>query len=217
MTEIALLKFAHLLCFVYWLGGDLGVFYSSFSVVNEKLSPETRVNAAKILFALDQAPRICMTLTLATGTHLGYKVGWLAIPGSAVAVIWLICLAWLAMVLVLHFRGHNERLANVDFAFRVLMASFLLSVAAYGFLENKIIVAEWLAIKVAIFALLMISGLMVRVKLKPFGPAFGQLVQGNATDEVNQTIRSSLAAVRPFVIAIWIGLLINAALGLHLI
>ena len=32
-----LLKLAHILLFVYWLGGDIGVFYSAFSVRDRTL------------------------------------------------------------------------------------------------------------------------------------------------------------------------------------
>ena len=35
----------HLLLFVYWLGGDMGVFYSSSMVINPKLSNSARVTA----------------------------------------------------------------------------------------------------------------------------------------------------------------------------
>ncbi|MDP7297072.1 MAG: hypothetical protein QGF92_06425, partial [Gammaproteobacteria bacterium] len=51
----------HLLLFVYWLGGDLGVYYSSGMVVDPKLSNSARVTAAKIMVNLDFVPRICMT------------------------------------------------------------------------------------------------------------------------------------------------------------
>ena len=33
--EIGILKLIHILCLVYWLGADLGVFYSSYYLVNE--------------------------------------------------------------------------------------------------------------------------------------------------------------------------------------
>lgn len=217
MTDILLLKFAHLLCLVYWLGGDLGVFYTSFTVANNKFSTETRIQAAKILFALDQAPRICMTLILPTGAHLGYRLGVLDISGGTVLLIWIICLLWLCMVLVLHFRGHNQALTTFDFWFRIVLASFLLGVSVWGLAQTKIILANWLAIKLVVFAVLMFFGLLIRIKLKPFGPAFAQMAQGQATDSVNHTIQSSLASVRPFVLGIWLGLLLNTALGIHLI
>ncbi len=34
--------FLHILLFVYWLGGDLGVYYSSRYILKPELSPETR-------------------------------------------------------------------------------------------------------------------------------------------------------------------------------
>ena len=47
--EIGILKLIHILCLVYWLGADLGVFYSSYYLVNEKLSRDTRINVSKNL------------------------------------------------------------------------------------------------------------------------------------------------------------------------
>ena len=39
-TELGILKLIHILCLVYWLGADLGVFYSSYFLIDEKLSRE---------------------------------------------------------------------------------------------------------------------------------------------------------------------------------
>ena len=48
----------HLLLFVYWLGGDIGVFYSSGFATNQKLSREARETAGKIMLNLDLIPRL---------------------------------------------------------------------------------------------------------------------------------------------------------------
>ncbi len=66
---------AHLLLFVYWLGGDLGVFYSSRFVVDPGRSREARLTAAKIMLDLDLIPRICMSLTLTVGGILNEFYG----------------------------------------------------------------------------------------------------------------------------------------------
>ena len=102
MSDILLIKLLHLVGFAYWLGGDLGVFTSSYIVVNDKLSSEVRVSAAKLLFALDQAPRICMTLMLPLGTHLAWRMGALPIDAGAMTAIWLLAIGWLTMVITLH-------------------------------------------------------------------------------------------------------------------
>ena len=215
MTDIALLKLGHILCLVYWLGADLGVFYSSYFLADDKLSTETRLAMAKLLFALDQAPRICMPLILAFGVHLAWRLGMWPIPGSIVIVTWLICLGWLAMVLVLHVRGHSAAgLTRFDFGFRVTLVAGLVAFSAYAIANQQM--ATWLALKLLVFAGLVFCGLMIRRRLKPFGPAFSALAGGQAGDAENSVIRGSLSATRPFVVTIWLGLLLNTALGLHL-
>ena len=52
-----LLLYLHILLFVYWLGGDAGVFYSSTFVTDTTLSREARLTAFKIFINLDMLPR----------------------------------------------------------------------------------------------------------------------------------------------------------------
>ena len=220
MTDILLVKLLHLVGFAYWLGGDLGVFTSSYIVANDKLSPEVRISAAKLLFALDQAPRICMTLMLPLGTHLAWRLGALPIDAGAMIAIWLLAIGWLTMVITLHVappsRG-KTLLTTFDFWFRLVLALGLAAVGINALLHDGSPVPYWVAAKLLIFGALIGCGLIIRIRLKPFGPAFAELAQGNATDAVNATIRCSLNGTRPFVVAIWIGLLASAALGIHLI
>ena len=51
MSDILFLKFLHTVGFAYWLGGDLGVFYSSYFVADERRSPE------RTRLPLKRAPR----------------------------------------------------------------------------------------------------------------------------------------------------------------
>ncbi|MEJ2535025.1 MAG: hypothetical protein P8008_06065 [Gammaproteobacteria bacterium] len=220
MNEIALLTLAHLLALVYWLGADLGVFYSSFVLCDDRKSPEVRVSAAKILFALDQAPRICMTLMLPLGVHLAVLTGFQRLPSWAVAVTWGIGLAWLGMVLALHFLGHGRDLrilTRVDFWFRALLVVALLAYGALAIAGESGTATPWAGKKLVVFALLVACGLAVRIRLKPFAPAFANLVRGTPSREDNAAIRRSIGGTRPFVVAIWVGLLVNSALGVHLI
>ena len=60
----------HILLFVYWLGGDLGVYYSSRFIIKPELSPETRAVAAKIMVGCDLAPRVSLILFGASGVTL---------------------------------------------------------------------------------------------------------------------------------------------------
>jgi uncharacterized membrane protein len=111
-VEIALLKFVHVLAFVFWLGTDLAVWYIGFYAVNRKLSAETRVTVIRLLFALDMAPRICMTLMLALGIHLSYRIGYLLVSPWVIYATYLICLAWMSLVLYLHY-GEKTRMQRM--------------------------------------------------------------------------------------------------------
>ena len=216
MTEIGLLQLVHLLGLVYWLGADLGVFYSSYYVADEKLSAETRLTVARILFALDQCPRIAMPLMLASGAHLAWRYGALPVTGSVVGLVWAACAGWLVMVLLLHAKGAAAQgLARFDFGFRSAVVALLAGYAVWGLVTASVV--YWVAWKIAVFAGLVACGLVIRVKLKPCGPAFAALAAGSASDADNRTIRAVFAATRPFVLLIWAGLIVNTLLGLHLL
>ncbi|WP_448212064.1 hypothetical protein [Colwellia sp. MEBiC06753] len=220
MTEYLLLKLIHIVFFVYWLGGDLGTFYASRFVAKPGLSKEQRSTALTIMMGVDQGPRICMALILAPGIQMAYNNGLFTMPAWAMIAIWLVCFAWLAMVLAIHF-GHGKAfvkpLTTFDFNFRLGVIAIASYVAIESLVGDGLIKADYLAWKLAIFAALVACGLGIRVMLKPFVPAFMLMIKDGPNEQVDQTLNASLRRVRPFVYLIWLGLIINAALGIHLI
>ena len=219
MSEYLFIKLLHLIGFAYWLGGDLGVFCSSFAVTNEKLSAEARVTAAKILFVVDQGPRIAMTMMLPLGTHLAWRMGVLPISDLAMAGVWIVSAGWLANVIYLHRAEPGmikTRLMSFDFGFRAVVSGGLIAVGTLALMAENPMIPYWVAAKFLIFGALVACRLVIRIKLKPFMPAFASLAAGNASADDNLTIRNSLGGTRPVVVSIWIGLLASAAFGLHL-
>jgi len=219
MSFYDLLIIFHLLLFVYWLGGDMGVFYSSGMVIDPKLSNSARVTAAKIMIDLDFVPRICMTLMLTVGGLLvGYngiehplwqKVGFIALgPG------------WLAMVVYLHY-AHGTPLSKVvtkiDFWFRWALVIYLVIATGVSFYIGRLADAPWVGAKLVVFAAMVFCGLMIRVYIPGYIAGIMSLRQNidqpTITDEMNTTMTKSLSQCRPFVLAIWAGLLIECYLG----
>lgn len=130
--------------------------------------------------------------------------------------IWLIALAWLILVCVLHIKGQAvKKLALFDYWMRII---FVLGMS-YAFLYIVINQPEyiWAGKKILAFTLTVICGLIIRKKLRSFEPAFVSLIEGKDTAESNQMLKMSIASSRPFVILIWVCLLFNTVLGLHLI
>jgi hypothetical protein len=219
MNDYLLIKFLHLIGFAYWLGCDLGVFYTSYVVTDDKQPDAVRVVAAKILLALDQVPRMSMTMMLPLGTHLAWAMGVLPVDAALVAGVWLVGIAWLASVITLHRASpgaFRTRLARVDFVFRLVVAAGLVVAGLVAWIGGGPL-PYWVAAKYALFGAMVGLGLMIRIKLGPFGPAFGALAAGQAGDTENRVIRNSLAATRPYVLGIWACILLSAAFGIHLL
>lgn len=220
MTEYFILKYLHIIAFVYWLGGDLGTFIASGQMVNPNNSKEARHVAMKIMMACDQGPRLGMPIILALGVQIAQSMGLMNLPVWGVVLMWLATLWWVGNVAILHFKEGKpitKTLTAIDFYFRILVIVVVVSVAAYGLTGNGLITANWVSYKLLIFAAMVGCGLMVRVGLKPFIPAFIQMMQTGATPQTDAAIAGSIAKVRPWVWTIWVGLFVNAALGVHLI
>ena len=214
-TGHALLLILHLLLFVYWLGGDLGVFYSSKFVVNPRLTREARLTAAKIMLDIDQIPRICLALMLTVGGLLTHYFG-IPHPTWQLAAIVLLGPFWLALVLLVHLKegtSAGHALARFDFWFRWFVIAAILASVAYSSYTGRLAAHPWISAKLLVFVFLVFCGLMIRIKMPPFIDAFRTLATKGADDAVNAQMIAGLGRLRPWVFAIWAGVLLEAVIG----
>ena len=212
-------KYAHILAFVYWLGGDLGTFFASGKVIKRDIGVEARQVALQIMLACDQGPKLAMPAIFAFGFQMAFSAGMVAVPAWSPWLVWILCAAWFANVIYLHAAHGGDLhafLTRWDFRFRVLVVTVLVVWGVGGLLGGFQFVGDWLAWKVLVFAMLVFFGLMIRVNLKPFVPAFAQTVQHGASEERDTILEKSLGRCRPWVYGIWVGLFLNSAIGLHL-
>ena len=211
-----LLIVAHLLIIGYWLGTDLAVYYISGAIVDADKPTPVRIFAAKVMLLLDMVPRTALILTLLTGLSLA-GARWLP-PGLMAAWwLWPLLLAWLALTWTIFRLEHSElghRLARIDFAFRVLVALACFALALVLLTgAGAFAILPWLAGKLLIMGLIIALGLLIRIQLKPFGPLFGQVAQGQASPQTEAQLRRLIAQVKIPVWIIWIGLVAAAVLG----
>jgi hypothetical protein len=205
---------AHLLLFVYWLGGDMGVYYSSGMAIDPKLSNSARLTAAKIMVNLDLVPRICMTLMLTVGGVLSEE--FVPHPLWQTVGMWLLAPVWLGMVLTIHVNEGKplaKFVARVDYWFRWIIVVYLLASVSVSFVTGRLSDEPWVGAKLAIFAGLVFCGLMIRVYIPDYVKGIHALAGSSVTDESNVRMAKSLNQCRPFVLAIWAGLLIECYLG----
>lgn len=212
-----LLKLAHLLLFVYWLGGDVGVFYSAIHVRDRRLSLEARQMALRILGWVDQIPRYCLVLMLPVGYSLADQLGIVVLPRLVFIFLWVVSVIWLWMVWAIHHlqnRAIAEQLRRIDLAWRFILTAGLLFDAWQGFNGTGHVLTTWLAAKFLILATLIFCGIMIRVRGKPLGPALRELFANGSTPQVEATIQQTSSRTRPFVLAIWALLVIAAYIGI---
>jgi len=211
-----LTRFLHLLLFVYWLGGDAGVFYSSRFVINPKLSRDARMTAAKIFIDLDMIPRYCMALMLTVGGILAEVMG-ISHPTWEMVAIVLLGPVWLGLVIAVHAKegsAAGQTLKRIDVWFRwIVIVSILVSVI-HSHWTGRLDGLEWFSAKLVLFAFLIFCGLMIRRNLPPFVEGFRQLAGSGATPESDRLMIDSMARCRPYVLLIWAGIALSALLGI---
>jgi hypothetical protein len=213
----------HVLLFVYWLGADLGVFYSSRWVLRESASPEARGVALKIMHFLDLSPRLALVLFLPSGVTLMAldDYGRDVFAGWPLLAVWVAGLAWLALV-VLDYEVPGFRYAalvkRLDLLARGAVVVGLLGAAVYtvvatepfGVTTNP----RWLGVKVGCYALAIGAGILIRRQLTGFGPAWVELQTSGSTPDVERRLRHAVDGSIPYVAAIWVLVLAAAALGI---
>lgn len=220
MSTFLILKYFHILLFVFWLGTDMGTYYSSRFVINPKLTGPQRATALQILLGCDLGPRIAMPLIMPTGVHMASLMGVIKINDAVLGLIWLAGVLWLTLVLAVHF-GKNERrkakLSNVDFWIRPVIVILVSAISIYSLFVPTFILLPYLAWKLLIVCGLILCGLGIRYHLGIFKPAFKNMMMGEDLENANRIISKKMADCLPYVYGIWIGLLVNAALGVHVI
>ena len=97
ITELAVLKWLHILSMVYWLGGEWGVFQTSYNVINRALSMEERHRHLETLYRIDILARTGIILLLPLGMHMGYIWGVQPYGGNFLIVMWALVALWLGL------------------------------------------------------------------------------------------------------------------------
>jgi hypothetical protein len=214
-VTLGLLTLLHLLIPIYWLGGDLGAFYSSGFMLDPKRSVAERMMAVKILVNIDMAPRTALILAFPTGLTLAWAKGWLELSGVMVAVGWIGFLAWLALAWAVHLNHGpaGQPLRRLDLAVRyaVLAALLLAGIAA---LAGTVAMPLFITLKLLILAACIALGLLVRRQLGPLFPAIAQMRESGPTAASDQAMAGVISRTRPTVILLWVMILIASYLGI---
>ncbi|GGY38720.1 hypothetical protein [Parvularcula lutaonensis] len=211
MLVPALLALIHILVFVYWLGGDLGAFYSSRFLSAEGVSADRRMLAAKIVGDIDMAPRSALILAFPSGLALAQAKGWVDLGWTSVIAAALVAGFWLVVAWQIHLK-HGEQpgwMRPVDMALRWALTIGAACWAIAG-LAQIVSLPLFLSVKLLALAACVLLGLAIRSVLKPLPSAMMKLSNPATSAHGEAEIRATLKKARPLVTGIWL-LLIGAA------
>ena len=207
----------HLVLFAYWLGGDIGVFYSTRMILNRSNTPDQRFMASRIMLWIDLLPRLCLSMMLTVGGILSEYVG-VSHPLWQYAMIVVLGPVWFTVLLVMHFK-HNASfmpmLTKLDLWFRWFLIFAIVASVWWSVSNERLDDAPWLAFKLIVFAILVLCGVMIRIYIPGFIAGVRALGQGSITTEQDDAMKRSIHRVRPWVFTIWAGLIVEAFLGIY--
>ncbi len=188
MYDLALLL--HILLLTYWLGADLGVFYSSRYILKPELGTEARATALKIMAWLDVSPRLCLVLFLPSGVTLMAldSFGRDTFSGWPLAAVWVASAIWFGLVLadhVMHDSPVQKRVKQLDLLARFTVITVLLTASIYTLAVDE-----------------------------PFGVQTNPKMTTGSTPDVEKDLRRSIVGSQPYVAAIWLCVVGSALLGL---
>ena len=212
--DIALLM--HLLLFAYWLGGDIGVFYSSGFAVNRKLSRGARQAAGTIMMNLDLIPRLCLSLMLTVGGILTHYYG-IDHPLWQMVGIILLGPIWTCSLIYIHFNEGTDlvkTMTKIDYYFRWIMVFTLIASVSYAFyFTDRLNANPWVGAKLIVFAALIFCGIMIRKYIGGFIKGIHNIATDNINEADDIAMAASLSKARVFVLTILVLILVEVWIG----
>lgn len=181
----SVLMFLHIVCFGYWLGADLGVYFCDSQLIRDDLSLDERLRVRKIRYKLDMLPRTCLILIMALGFSLALPYQ-SPVTGPWLWVLWVAAFVWLGVVWRIYFTAgtpEGDRLAQWDIRWRYLMTVSFIGFGLYCLINGGPIADKWLSFKLLLFGIIILNGVWIRKVAARWQPIF-DLVRAGGEDRI---------------------------------
>lgn len=184
--ELAIVRWVHIIAMVYWLGGEWGVFQTSYHVTNRKLSLPERKRHMETAYRIDILARTGIVLLLPLGLHMGKLYGFVPLlEGAGVWWMWLFFAVWLGMTWTAFFKRETDlglKVTRTEELLRyplilALFASAFLAVGGSGPIESGQ-GNNWYPAKMALYAFALCIGLFLRLVMRRWTERFRVLAMG---------------------------------------
>ena len=162
-----LVVFFHVLMFCYWLGADLGVWLCGRAARRPGISDEARALVRKVGHLIDMGPRSALVLIFPAGLILASQYG-SPVQGLGLVAAVLACGVWLWMVWTIYLQPQTplgRTVWKIDLGFRALLMVTLIGFGVSCLVTGGPIQDRWLAAKIVVFGLILLTGIFLRIAL----------------------------------------------------
>lgn len=212
------LVFVHLLMFVLWLGGDVGVYMLGQHFRKRTMySLDQRLALLKMLVEVDMIPRTAWALMVPLSLSVVSMGGFWDVPDAILVTAWIAGGLWLWLTWDAHFHDQTPRAARnrrIEFWLKAGIAAFYLGLGGYSILTGSALGSGWLGTKALMFGVIFLAAIMIDVRFKPVGPLLGRLIKEGSNDDTELPLLATMNRTRFWVWTVYILLLITAFLGL---
>lgn len=208
--QLEILRWLHILAMVYWLGGEWGVFQTSYKVVNPRLSFDERMRHMDTAYRIDILARTGIITLLPLGLHMGYLWGLQPLGGGWLILMWLVWAAWMGVTWgAFMTRGKPiwHVLSGLEDWSRYLLIPTLIITALTSLLGHGPFEAgegsRWYAAKILTYGSALIIGVILRLIMHEWQATFRVLAEGpNA--ELEARLKRSITLGRSVAYLYWI-------------
>ncbi len=220
ISTVMVLKWIHILAMVYWLGGEWGVFQTSYNVINRKLPMDERKRHMETAYRIDILARTGILLLFPLGWHMGHFYGVQPFGGIWIVAVWIFFALWLAICWGAFFARETDRgiaLTKFDERIRFIFIPLILiaaiaSLLGYGPFEAGPM-QKWFSAKVLGFSLLLMIGLKLRFIMREWTELFRVLAIEPENQEAEATLEKSIRVGRSLAYVYWVGIASVAFFG----
>lgn len=208
--------FLHLLLFVYWLGGDLGVFLLAKAARRPALSFAERAFALQMAVRIDLVPRLCFALMWPVGLQVTVSGGFAAVPPTALGLSWLFAFGWIGLLMAI---GRHEgkplgaALSKVHLGFQCLAMLVIGYFGVTALLGFGPLPGGWFGAKVLLFAAIFAASIGIDLAFRPIGPAFVRLASEGSRPDIETAIAGAIDGAIRWVWMLYGLLVVIAFLG----
>jgi hypothetical protein len=191
-AELDVIRWVHILAMVYWLGGEWGVFQTSYHVTNPALSLDERKRHMETAYRIDILARTGIVLLLPLGLHMGKIYGFIpALEGAGLWIMWIFFIIWLGMTWAAFIKRETDagiKITMLEEKLRYPLILAIVVVSAMAFMGSGPIKsfagAYWYPAKMILYAFTLCIGLFLRLVMRRWTTIFRELAMGpNATLE----------------------------------